>query len=343
MYKHKVYLLESKYHGSNQQLRSVAREIFRGYEVISLKLELRSRAKILYSFYWLLLNVLNRTDSACFFSRHVKKLILKGYLISAEKISDGDVILSKTPPFEYPAAMLKAGSDAKLYHFGELKRLDRKYVDYVISTPSTPAEKPDISLDVMPTEMSLDNFLGRKEAYSEDKYYLMLIGGDARGFYYNDTDWESIIRFIEHQSKTYHVNWVISTSPRTGKRVERYIKERLIGNSHIKELVLWNMGGRKGIADCLSGSEVVFVTEDSASMLSDAINCQLPTVSIRPCQAGFNSLTTPLANYHESKNSILRVKTSQLSCFDFNEWVNREFCPVECCWTESWNKQIKFL
>ena len=333
MDKHKVYLLESKYHGSNQQLKSVAKEIFGYHEIVPLEVELRSRSKIFQPIYWLALEFLRCISPYGLVSHCIKRLLLKGYDCSSHELYEGDVILSKTPPFEYPSAILKAGGNAKSYHIGEPRRVKRKCFDYVISTPSSPTEKPDISLDVLPTEMSFENFIKIRDAYSCRKYYLMLIGGAARGFNYKKSDWEYLIDFIKEHDE---VDWVVSTSPRTGNKVEMFIKERLEGSLHVKELVLWGMGKRKNIFDCLSGAEVVLVTEDSASMLSDAINCRIPTVSIRPSRSEFNNLTTPFARFHEERKRIVRVETSRISNFPVKYWAHHEFRPIEYCWTESW-------
>lgn len=293
---------------------------------------------MLYPVYFFCLIILCMVGPYGVVGRSIKRMVLKGFSSIDQNVIDGDVIISKTPPYEYPSAFLKAGINAVSYHFGELKRLDRSFFDYVVSTPSTPAKKPDISLDVMPTGVSYKMFLDHVARYTGRKYYLMLIGGSAKGIKYSRSDWDDIINFVVWQSEVNNIDWVISTSPRTTAKVEAYIESKVSNIHCVRELVLWNMGGRKSIADCLAGAEVVFVTEDSAAMLSDAVNCKLPTISIRPRQSVFNRLTTPLAEYHARRGSIARVITSELQDVSLKRWVDYDFNPVEFCWTESWNE-----
>lgn len=338
MCKPKVYVIESKYHGSNQQLSSVAREIFKSHEVIHLKLDMRTRSKMLFPLYNLVLMMLYRFGRNGVFSRIAKQILMKGMVGQAHLIRDVDVILSKTPPFEYPSAFLKAGTRARSYHVGKLKRVGRNYFDFLISTPSTPVKNPDIFLEVLPTVNLSDKPEIMGCSYSGD-YSLMLVGGGARGFDYNMNDWVALVDYIEETGRRDGVKWVISTSPRTGNEVECYLRERLDNSPHVKELILWGIGKRKSLEDLMSGAETSFVTEDSASMLSDSINCKIPTVSLRPVNASFNRLTTPFAKYHEEKGRIVRVNTSELRNFQVKTWVENDFSPVDHCWTESWRRQ----
>lgn len=339
MCKPRVYVLESKYHGSNQQLSSVASEIFKNHEAIHLKLDMRNRSKVFLSLCGLVLIMLHRFGKNGVFSRIVKRILMKGMERQLPLIRDVDVILSKAPPFEYPSAFLKVGSGATSYHIGGLKRVDRKYFDFLISTPSTPVLNPDISLEVLPTRNLFDKS-SKVHHFFSDNYYLMLVGGSARGFDYNMNDWVALVDYIEETGKVDGVKWILSTSPRTGDEVEYFLKKRLDNSPHVKDLILWRIGERKSLEGLMSGAEAVFVTEDSASMLSDSINCKVPTVSLRPINTSFNSLTTPFAKYHEKRGRIIRVVTSELRNFQVKTWVDNDFSPVDYCWTESWRRQI---
>ena len=338
--KKRIIILQSKYHGSNQQLLSIAKYAFSDYDPHAVHIELRSRKKILLPIYKIIIIVRNYLGSRNPISQLLNTLALKNV---KGKILDADIILAKTAPYECPAQMLAAGTRASVYFIGQPRRFPTDKFTCLVSTPSTPVQPNDITLETLPTFSTFKNYHRHKiNTKKPSRIWGMLLGGNAKGFKYDNKTWLTLATDMQEIAKKYKIKWLISTSPRTGKNAEAIFKKIFPEPSPgLYELSCWGDPQQKSILDCLSCSEVVFVTEDSASMISEAVNCRIPTVSIRPKKTGYNGLTEPLATYHHQKGTLIRMTSDEIKSFDFPLWISKDFKPLTLCWTEQWQKQAQ--
>ncbi|SEA10610.1 fission ELM1 [Desulfuromusa kysingii] len=338
--KKKIIVLQSKYHGSNQQLLSIAKYAFSDYEPHAVNVELRSRKKIFFPLYKVIIFLRSYIGSKKIIAQFLNTLALKNL---GPEISDSDVILAKTAPYEVPAQLLAAGSKASVCFIGRPRRFPADKFTCLVSTPSTPVQPNNITLETLPTFSTFKDYeLHKINIKESSKIWGMLLGGNAKGFEYDEKTWLTLATDMQKLAKKYKIKWLISTSPRTGKKAEMIFKKVFPNLSpELYELICWGDQQRKSILDCLSSSEVVFVTEDSASMVSEAVNCRIPTISIRPKKTGYNSLTEPLATYHHQKGTLVRMTSDEIGSFDFPLWIRKGYKPLTLCWTEQWRKQVQ--
>nr|WP_320051398.1 ELM1/GtrOC1 family putative glycosyltransferase [uncultured Desulfuromonas sp.] len=333
----KIVVLMSKNHGSNQQLLSIARHVYSGYNLQKTTVGLISHAPILFPVYHGVIRTCKTLGGDHPVSRFLKRFILRNHPL---QLNEGDIILAKTGRYEFPAQLLAAGSRAQTIYIGQPRRLNSNAFDCLVATPSTPSRTHHIFLDILPTPFSYNEFCALSPP-RDRTLWAMLLGGNARGFSYDESTWTQLIDSMIQLAGTHHIRWRISTSPRTGREIETLLKLRFsTEKDSLAELVCWGDQQRKSVQDCLVGTDMAFVTEDSASMLCEALNSRLPIISIRPDAAGHNTLTTPLAEHHQLKGSLLRMTCSQLTAIDIPSWRNRQFSPLRQCWTEQWRKQI---
>lgn len=145
-----VFILQSRHHGSNQQLAAIAKSIFPEHTVMRQRFELRSRSKLFRLFCRLLVRLKRSTGGIRPFAAVLSWLALRhGYV----RVTDRDVIIAKTPPFEYPAMILGAGTGARTVFLGAPRHFSTRDFDTVVSTPSTFCADADIVLETLPTEV----------------------------------------------------------------------------------------------------------------------------------------------------------------------------------------------
>lgn len=323
----KAFYITTKYHGSNKQLESLANEMYPEYQPIPCSICLRSNSVVLRPFYWLIYLICHFFKVRLFFA---KQLFLKGDVCFP---GNQDVIIAKTAPCEFTSLLLKSGSGAKLVFMGQPKRIRRKDVDVLISTPSTPVDKADVFFDTLPV-----SFFSRNEAcfFDRSRYFSVgfMIGGDARGYVYSESDWGAISSLVMEFCKNGNDVYIV-TSPRTTEVVEHLLRKK-IGDDERVNFCFWNAVKKVSVEEVLGKIDLAIVTEDSASMLSEVISSRIPTVSFRPSIYSYNSLVTPLAEYHESKETIIRVDSGDLNSSVIEEWCVRVFKPISKTWNQKW-------
>ena len=331
----RVIVLLSKYHGSNQQLLALAK-VIAGENVKPIQCEMRSRSSLLMGMYKLAITLNRKLGSTSLLARFLKKACLKGSI----SCLPGDLVLAKTRPFEIPAQLLAAGSEAKIGYIGSPSRFPHQDYDYLISTPSTPTASAYLELDVLPTSFTYQEYLAlrSKQTINDQKTWLLLLGGDARGCEYTEKDWATLISFILYSSNTYDVSWIISTSPRTGALVEKLLAQSLVSEKGFKgKLYLWGEMQQTcpKPLELLARSDEVFVSEDSASMISEAVVTRLPVITFSSDESDMkNGLTLPLLTYLDSKRCLKRSTFASLSVDDIEDWKKDGFTSLTECWSE---------
>lgn len=111
------------------------------------------------------------------------------------------------------------------------------------------------------------NYLAPKNYYNPSKKAIgFIIGGDNKSFYIN----ESIVNDIKSiKDKFKDYEFLITTSPRTPKFIENALL-----NQRFDFFVLYERDRINPIYDFLKYCEFVFITQDSVSMISEAV-CNL--------------------------------------------------------------------
>jgi len=159
---------------------------------------------------------------------------------------------------------------------GALRGLNEKLFTYV-TTVIDLGYKNQIILDVAPSlitkeklELSANKFLEEKNLLKDTIYYCLLIGGDGAGYKYDDKFYDDLIVFVKNLSKEKNIKWLITTSRRTPEKIEEKLKNNL--KDFCAYFVDYNKNPQKVMLAFLGLSEKVFVTEESSSMISEAIS-----------------------------------------------------------------------
>lgn len=328
-----MYVIESKYLGSNHQLHALARIVSKNGDYYCLKSQTRSRSKFLLPLYLMIAAIKRHLKPGSWLARTLTQASLQNADFT---LCDNDILICKTPPFELPALILAAGTDAKIYYLGTPKRVNRNLFHCIISTPSTPARAPDILLHTLPTSFTYNTFLEHRRPATNSTWAL-LIGGNARGFTYSEKDWKDLTLTLAKFSATAGVRWLCSTSPRTPPKGENILKAFALQHPELFEAIhFWsNAETRPSVLELLTRCEGVVVTEDSASMISEAVNTRLPTICLRPFAHQYNSLTTTLATQLESLGALARLELNEQTDFPLLEWRNSTFRPLTHCWSDT--------
>jgi mitochondrial fission protein ELM1 len=171
---------------------------------------------------------------------------------------------------------LALGYNSKNLLNGALRGLKEELFTY-ITTVIDLGYKNQIILDVAPNTITKEKLLEKSIEFSklynldiDQKYYSLLIGGDGAGYKYNDRFYDELIDFVEKVSKEKKIKWLITTSRRTPLFVENKLEEKL--KNYCSYLVSYNKKEEKVLLAFFGLSEAVFVTEESSSMISEAVS-----------------------------------------------------------------------
>lgn len=332
-----VWVLASRHTGNQQQLLALARQWPGGAPVRLLDCHLRSNSVLLRGLARLALRL-----PAGALTTALRQRLLRS-ATPLQQIGPTDVILAKTAHYEWPLALLTAGSARRAVMLGDLRHLPRWEALRVLATPATPAPAAAAFMAVLPGatvwrdgQHALSAATAPPESASAAAHWALLIGGDARAYRYTDGDWQVLIDAIVSLARRHRVRWQIATSPRTGAAAEALLMRGLAAHPDAAELHCWGQHQRPPLAQCLRGAARALVFEDSVSMLSEAINTRLPVLALQPAQApAHDPLITPFVSWHAHHRHLCRLPLAALTGSAGEAWIAREFTPVQTCWSDA--------
>lgn len=110
----------------------------------------------------------------------------------------------------------------------------------------------------------------------------LLLGGDAHSHRFEAADWRAICDLVVAAHAELGVTWRIFTSRRTGAAASDLFAG-LAGQPGIETVVDWRVSGATPPEELFAGDALV-VTEDSASMMYEAVAARRPVIALRPAR-----------------------------------------------------------
>jgi mitochondrial fission protein ELM1 len=116
----------------------------------------------------------------------------------------------------------------------------------------------------------------------------LLIGGDAGGFSYAPDEWSRLIGFLGETHQGWGTRWIVSNSRRTPDAVSDAISSLATGANHaIAEFIDVRAVGAGTLRGVFERAEAIVCTDDSSTMVSEAISALLPAVGVTPARHAF--------------------------------------------------------
>lgn len=145
--------------------------------------------------------------------------------------------------------------------------------------------------------------------------WALLIGGDGSGIHYSEADWHALGRMLVHLARRQGVQWLVSTSRRSPAAAVKVLQHYLNEQNCLS--AVFYKGPDSPSADAFLGAaERVFCTEDSLSMLNEAVAMNKPVVSLRPASAVLKGTHLRSLSYLESMGLIERCSIGQGAAYE---------------------------
>lgn len=186
---------------------------------------------------------------------------------------------------------------------GTLRAVPDGSVTLVVSSYAEHAERADHLVTLKPS--SVDPVaLGRPDViptFSESNPPTtigLLIGGPSGLFAYDNDEWQQLRQAVTAVHAAWGTRWVVSTSRRTPDAVADDLA-RLSDDPQagIAEFIDYRTAGPGTLIHVFANADAIVCTEDSSTMISEAISARLPVVgvsprahSFKPEEAGYRTL-----------------------------------------------------
>lgn len=201
-----------------------------------------------------------------------------------------DVVVSAGGKTSFANAWLAKRRGARNIFAGSLRRLSPALFDTVLTLePLAPAAASNLVLALPPSAIDVESVNSRgatlraKLGLDASQVWAVMLGGNGAGYRYRDADWRQLALLLNRLAPARGIRWLLVTSRRTG-----YLSERLLKRWLDPAFIAASCWYHEGDADCieryLGAAQRVLVTEDSMTMLTEAIYSRRPVISLRPAQ-----------------------------------------------------------
>ncbi|MDX2156223.1 MAG: ELM1/GtrOC1 family putative glycosyltransferase [Hyphomicrobiaceae bacterium] len=142
----------------------------------------------------------------------------------------------------------------------------------------------------------------------------LLIGGASGLFRYRDDEWHRLAQFLVDTHATYGTRWIVSTSRRSPALIADRL-QAMAGEAAgpIAEMIDFRSAGAGTLPRLFAGVSAVVVTEDSSTMLSEAVCARLPVVGVAPAAHDFKDEEREYRAYLTRERWIASVPMDRLS------------------------------
>jgi mitochondrial fission protein ELM1 len=217
------------------------------------------------------------------------RILQFGYGLRATALAPADVVVSAGgETLAANAAAAKQLGAANIF-CGRLRRLAPEHVALVLVNLESLAEHPNHLVCLPPSPVDM----GRAHLAGQDALRFgrarpparvgVLIGGNSGAFRYRQKDWQQLTGFLRDAHRSHGIRWLATTSRRSGT----FIGDALAAmaaepDSGLETFIDFRTAGPGTLARIFAGADTILCTDDSTSMLSEAVGACLPLVAVAP-------------------------------------------------------------
>ena len=165
----------------------------------------------------------------------------------------------------------------------------------------------NLVLDITPNLYSPEICKNASNNNASNNSALLLIGGKGIGYSFKASEWNQLVQNISNFTNSMHSKITIVTSRRTDPSIEALLRDSL-SDCYTKDSIWFHHGGANAnLAELFGNAAKIFVTEDSAMMISESISSGKKVTTLFPA-----SIDTPdRYSKHIQKYRDLKLIDSQ--------------------------------
>ena len=216
-----------------------------------------------------------------------------GYMLRGEIPTHADVVISAGGDTLAANVAVTRLVGATNIFCGTLRHMPADSFGLVVSSYARHAKLPRHVVCLKPNGLDPDTLVGRPTQMRYGPHHPprvagLLVGGPSGLFHWRDDEWRRLADFLASSHRAHGTRWIVSTSRRTPDAVGDLLATVASeSDSPILQLIDFRTAGPGTLPRLFGAVEVVLATEDSSTMLSEAVCARLPVVGVAPERHGF--------------------------------------------------------
>ena len=182
--------------------------------------------------------------------------------------------------------------------YGSLRAFDPDWFALVLTSYAAQAGDPHPVMTLKPSKLDPDRLPTLAlTAGKPPRHAGLLIGGDGGGATFAEADWAGLLGIVAETHAAWGTTWTVANSRRTPEAVSDRLVAAVAGGAGIESFIDVREAGSGTLEQLFAGAELVVVTADSSSMLSEAVWSRRPVLSLSPSRHAMTRLEGEYREY----------------------------------------------
>lgn len=238
---------------------------------------------------------------------------IKRWLRCVPPTSKPDLIVTSGGKAVFAARSLAVRTGAPLVFIGERKPYPSEWFHTVFTPSPFETGRNDVPIEMIPTQVSREGVEKAAAAWIErpaGRLWAMVIGGTTVSHRYAAADWDALAASMNTLARREGIRWLVTTSRRTGVIAEARLRASLALDV-LAANVWWADKPEKKMHAFLGAAECVVVTQDSITMVTEAVASSRPVLVVKPHTVVFRKKSF-FSKYIESLVTCKRIDTMDI-------------------------------
>lgn len=334
-----IILITDKKAGHENISKGIISEIKKHHNIDVIEVD----AKLRFSFFKHILKLLINKSKFWYKKSWFIKLFYKQVNLPIKE-KNFHLIISTGGTTSFLNIMLSLYFECPNIYCSSLRGLNNTFFSYIISIVSRSYQN-EIVVDIAPLSLNLeyDNIAALKQSYhllSYKKTWVILIGSSTKEYIFSKDDFNNMLEQIIFLARKNNAELLITTSRRTTIEIEKLLLDIYHENKDvIKKMVLYNIKPEKVMMKYFTLADIIFCTEDSGSMITEAILSKKHIYTIRAYNANPQKVYKIFIEKLILNQYIISIDIDYISNITFQEPIKRIIhMPAEVVY-----KQIKIF
>ncbi len=252
-------------------------------------------------------------------SKTSNNIMLKlGYGINLDDLAPAQLVISAGGNTLGANVAAARALGAENIFIGSVRRFQPENFSIVVTSYERFSHLPRHLVSLKPCKLDPDD-LGRRErpvSFSPDnppETAGLLLGGDTPRYKYTGDEWQKIADMADAIHRCYGTRWLISNSRRTPDLASDLFAQKAAGTDTGIEFIDFRTAGPGTLGRIFETADIIACTEDSSTMISEAIAARIPVIGLTPAVHSFSSQEQEYRHYLQHNNWTKSLPIDTLS------------------------------
>ncbi len=262
-------------------------------------------------------------------AKAANKVMLKlGYGINLDDLAAAQLVISAggNTLGANVAAARALGADN--IFIGSVRRFQPENFSIVVTSYERFADLPRHLVSLKPCKLDPDAMSRSKRSQTTPAIAGLLLGGDTPRYKYTSDEWQRLADMVDAVHKRNGTRWLISNSRRTSEFASDLFAQKAAGSDSGIEFIDFRTAGPGTLGRIFETADIIACTEDSSTMISEAIAARIPVIGLTPEIHSFSPQEQEYRHYLQHNNWTRSLSIDSLSP-EVIERTLAEIIPME--------------